>query len=251
MFLRLKAQSCEAKTAAGLICYSLSRSPARKTLTIYVKEDRAVHVRAPLFLNNREIIRFVERKAHWIVKSQKKLEARFSQIQRHSYRDGEQFLFLGHKYPLLYVPSQRKRIKMDFKNARFEAFVPLEMPCDQIEGNIQKALVSWYQTQAKRIVRERVPFWAQKLNVHIKKLTVRTQKRIWGSCYYKKGSVNINWKIVMAPLEVLDYIIVHELCHFFAPNHSRRFWDKVRSTFPDYGRSEAWLKEHEVLTRLS
>jgi predicted metal-dependent hydrolase len=250
VFLRLKAQSCEAQTAAGSISYSLSRSPRRKILTIYVKDDQRVCVLAPLFLSDQKIQHFVQRKAQWIVKHLNRFQSRFPQTARHGYRDGEEFLFLGQGYRLCYVPSELKRMKMELSVSGFEACVPLCMPHDQIEEKIKKAFFVWYRNQARKIVGERLPFWAQKLDVDIQKVVVRSQKRIWGSCYYRQKRININWKIAMLPLEVIDYIIVHELCHFYVPNHSKRFWAKVKSFFPHYESSEQWLQEHEALTRL-
>ncbi len=251
MFVRLKAQSCEAQTAAGLISYSLSRSPRRKNLTIYVKEDRHVRVLAPLLLGNKHIERFIQKKAHWIVRSLERLAARFPKTYQHSFRDGEEFLFLGQSYRLCYVPSDAKRIKMSFNGSRFEALVPISMSWEKIEESIKKALVVWYKVEAKRTVEERLPVWTKKLDLKIERVVVRTQKRIWGSCYYRLKRININWKIVMMPLKVVDYILIHELCHFYVANHSKRFWDKVRSIDPHYKVSEQWLKEYEAMTRLT
>lgn len=251
MFLRLKAQSCEAKTAAGSFFYFLCRSPRRKTLTIYVKEDRSIRVLSPLFLNNQKIESFIQRKASWILKSLKKQESRQLERKKRFYKDGETFLFLGQSYPLCYVPSEGQRTRIHFAGSRFEALVPLHMPCDRIEGYVKKAFFVWYKNQAKKIIEERLLVWRQKLDIQDEKVVVRSQKRIWGSSYYKTKRININWKVVMTPLYVIDYVIVHELCHFFVPNHSQRFWDKVKNVFPGYQDSEHWLKEHEALTRLS
>lgn len=251
MFLRLEAQRCEAKTAAGLIRYSLIRSSRRKTLTICVKADKAVRVLAPLFLNDNDIANFIQRKAFWIVKSVEKLDSRLRRSSSHHYQDGEKFLFLGESYPLCYVPSEAKRVKIDFNNSRFEALVPFHLLCGQAEAKIKKAFFIWYRNQAKKVVDERLRHWRQRLDADVKQVVIRTQKRIWGSSYYRTKRININWKIVMMPLDVIDYVIVHELCHLFIPDHSKRFWDKVKSVFPKYQDSEQWLKEHEGLTQLS
>jgi len=249
--LRLEVQRCEAKTAAGLIRYSLFRSPRRKSLTICVKADKEVHVFAPLFLSKRKILDFVQKKAFWIVKSAQKLESRFANRLLHHYCDGERFLFLGKEHLLCYVPSKLKRLKVERRDPRIEVSVPIAMPCDQIEKMVQKALFAWYRHEAQRVVKERALFWRQKLNIDVNKMVVRSQKRIWGSSYHRTKRVNINWKIIMAPLEVIDYVIVHELCHFSVPNHSRSFWEKVKDILPGYEDAENWLKEHEALTYLA
>lgn len=76
------------------------------------------------------------------------------------------------------------------------------------------------------------------------RITVKTQKRLWGSCNHHGRSINLNWMLVMTPLMVIDYVVVHELCHLLVPNHSRRFWKHVAQYFPDYQASEKWLKTH-------
>lgn len=246
---QLKAQSCEAKTAAGSISYSLSRSPKRRTLTICVHDDQHVRVFAPLFLKDKEIQGFVERKASWIIRSLTRLRSRVPD-KPHLYNDGEEFLFLGRTYRLCYAPSDLKRVNIKLCACGFEALVPLTMPHDQIPSKIKTGLLRWYRDQAQKIVATRLPLWRQKLNVDIQKVTVRSQKRLWGSCYYQRKCININWKIAMLPMAVIDYILAHELCHFYVPDHSRRFWDKLSGVCPDHPASEQWLKEHENLTRL-
>jgi predicted metal-dependent hydrolase len=76
------------------------------------------------------------------------------------------------------------------------------------------------------------------------KIAVKTQKRIWGSCHPRTKTINLNWMLVLAPLEVIDYVVVHELSHLDVPNHSRRFWKRVSGVMPDYRRQVQWLKEH-------
>ncbi|MCX5681136.1 MAG: SprT family zinc-dependent metalloprotease [Candidatus Omnitrophica bacterium] len=246
----LKTQNHEAVTSAGSIAYSLFRSSKRRTLAIAIGRDRQVRVLAPYCMHEQRITDFIHEKSQWIIKKIKELEHRFPAALKHYYIDGEEFLFLGRSYPLRHIPSERKRITVEMSD-RFEAFVPLDMPWKNIEQGIRKGLCSWYRKQAERIVRERLPLWVEKLGMGPQKVSIRTQKRIWGSCYCRTKSININWKIVMAPIEVIDYIILHELCHLYAPNHSKRFWDKVRGIFPSYKDCEKWLKNNEGLMSLS
>lgn len=219
-------------------------------MAISVDRQARVRVFAPTLMSEKRIIDFIHQKSHWITKKVKEFEARFPLLPKHHYRDGEEFLFLGKPYLLRYVPSDKKRIKIEIDHC-LEAFVPVNMPWEKSEHSLKRAILSWYRQQAERIVGERLPLWVQKLGLSPQKVRVRTQKRIWGSCYFKTRTININWKIVMAPLEVVDYIILHELCHLHAPNHSKRFWSKVRSIFPHFKDCEKWLKDNEGRMTLS
>ena len=99
--------------------------------------------------------------------------------------------------------------------------------------------------QAKEILGSRIFHYARKMQVEPKSISIKDQKRIWGSCQYRKQSINLNWRIVMSPLDVLDYVIVHELSHLVVPDHSKRFWRKVEDILPNYKQSRQWLKQNQ------
>lgn len=248
--MRSTVQKSEVKTPSGIIEYYLCRSPKRRTLAIAVDHRAEVRVFVPTFVHEAKVTEFIREKSRWIIEKVREFERRLLLISKHHYIDGEELLFLGKKYFLRYVPSEKKRVKIEISDC-LEAFVSVEVPWDRVEGYVKRAVLAWYRQQAKRIVGERLPIWTEKLGMSPHKIAIRTQKRIWGSCYYRKRIININWKIVMAPLEVIDYIILHELCHLHAPNHSKRFWDKVRSLLPHFKEYEKWLKENEPRMTLS
>ena len=97
---------------------------------------------------------------------------------------------------------------------------------------------------AVRIINERVAIYAEKLQLRPKKITVKDQRRRWGSCSARTGALHFNWRIVMAPPEVIDYVVVHELAHIRHPDHSRSFWSLVAQFIPDYKKRRKWLREH-------
>ena len=96
--------------------------------------------------------------------------------------------------------------------------------------------------QAMAVIPDKVRFYAEKIGVDYGRITIRNQKTRWGSCS-AKGNLNFNWRILMAPEAVCDYVIIHELCHLVHMDHSERFWKLVESVCPDYRRCRAWLKE--------
>lgn len=100
-----------------------------------------------------------------------------------------------------------------------------------------------YRKKAEMILTERVHYYEPILGVKVNRIHIKDQKTRWGSCSSKKN-VNLNWRLILAPQEVMDYVIIHELCHLIEMNHSRAFWELVESICPDYRERKQWLKEN-------
>jgi len=103
--------------------------------------------------------------------------------------------------------------------------------------------VQYYRKRAKEIITEKVRYYESRMDVKVNHITIREQKTRWGSCS-TKGNVNFNWKLILMPEEILDYVIVHELAHLKEMNHSAEFWDEVAAVIPDYKKHRQWLKEN-------
>ena len=174
------------------ISYQIIRS-SRKTMSLEIKADGSVVVRAPLRLSETKIQKFVEEKQEWILKNLEKIQKR---------------------------DAQKK--------------------------NVQKlsALERQHlQNKACVVIPRRVAYYAEKLGVSYGKITLRQQKTRWGSCA-ANGNLNFNWLLILAPPEVLDYVVVHELCHRMEMNHSQAFWKEVEKILPDYQERQKWLKDN-------
>lgn len=100
-----------------------------------------------------------------------------------------------------------------------------------------------FRRLAKEKIPKRVALFAEQVGVDYGKITIKDTKSRWGSCSYQ-GNLNFCWRLILAPEEVLDYIVVHELCHRLEMNHSARFWAEVKRVFPEYEKSKEWLKEN-------
>ena len=116
--------------------------------------------------------------------------------------------------------------------------VALEIRPDLNPGELQMLA-----DEALRVIPERVRFYAPVVGVTYGRITIRNQRTRWGSCS-AKGNLNFNCLLMKAPPEVLDYVVVHELCHRLEMNHSPRFWAQVERVLPDYKVSRKWLREH-------
>ena len=97
--------------------------------------------------------------------------------------------------------------------------------------------------ESVRVIPARVAFWAERLKVRYGRITIRNQRTRWGSCSHN-GNLSFNWRLVMAPDEVLDYVVIHELCHLKEMNHQKAFWKEVEEYCPDWRPQRRWLNQH-------
>lgn len=238
--------------------YQLTRSK-RKSLSIIIKKDGTIQVKAPNWLSKSQIDQFVQKKAGWIERKRSQLYALEQKKILHTFQEGDYFCFLGEDYRLQFhkaVPGQNAeaagRIVLDRKGKTLS--VRLESPKrSAVKGELEQ----WYIIQARKIFPERVQAYyptvaeaaqkaAQKEIGSVNRIAVRNQKTRWGSCSSKRN-LNFNWRLLMAPQEIIDYIVVHELCHLAFLNHSRQFWQLVEAILPDYRKRRNWLRENGAL----
>ena len=105
------------------------------------------------------------------------------------------------------------------------------------------AAIRWLREYARAEFEKKVRFYADKMQVSVNRIAVKEQKTRWGSCS-AKGTLSFNWRLMLAPPAILDYVVVHELCHLTHMNHSAAFWQAVEAVYPDYRSARRWLKEH-------
>ncbi len=247
-------------TPEGRISYLLRYSPNRRTMMIQIDNRAQVQVVVPLSARPTDIHRFLFQKAHWIITKIKELSAgapvgnfHLENSQRKTFADGQEFLFLGKKFPLSVQEcpqSSKTAVSLFFDGLRFAAVVPPALSRNEREAQIKERFLVWYQLQAKEILGSRVFHYTRVMEVGPKEIAIRSHKRIWGSCNYRKQTIHLNWQIVMSPMDVLDYVVVHELCHLRVPNHSKAFWQSVEKFLPDYKQHRMWLKvnqQHMIL----
>jgi predicted metal-dependent hydrolase len=207
----------------------------RKTLALIVKPDGSLIVRAPLRDSNESIQEFVEKNVQWIKKKQAEALATVPLAPK-QYIAGEMFMYLGNAYPLEIVKEQKKSLLLDdrFKLAQFA------------QSDAASVFEHWYRVQARQILYERVAFYSRQHDFQYRKIGITSARTRWGSCS-GNGSLNFSWRLIMAPVEVVDYVVVHELVHTIFHNHSTRFWNRVERIVPDYKERRKWLKKNGQL----
>lgn len=217
--------------------YRVQRSAKRRRLTITVERDRSVVVHAPVGISDEQIRQVVASKRQWIYD-----KTGHSQ----KYRDlphppgkelvsGESALYLGRQYRI-------EVVKTDLAAVRFiqRFFIPIA------QGNRVEALRDWYIDRAKEKIIPRVKVHAQQLGVDVAGIKIVDNRYRWGSCTVK-NNVSYNWRLIKAPMFVIDYVIIHELAHLIEGNHTPRFWNVVHAKAPMMDKAKAWLKENGQL----
>lgn len=224
------------------IAFEIIRGNREKTVAIYVNSPAGVVVRSPELIGEETIKKLIQKRAAWIVKRQELLKNQIPPATVKEFVSGEAFPFLGREYRLKVVKStSEKEGRCELRNKRFQVEINLSLDSGEAEKTIKRALMDWYLMRAKEKIQARVACFSRQIGRTPKSIEIKHQKMRWGSCSQSEG-IRFNWKIIMAPLSVLDYVIVHELCHLIYPHHSSQFWQKVQSILPDYKRRKEWLK---------
>ncbi|MBU3087433.1 M48 family metallopeptidase [Clostridium gasigenes] len=211
----------------------------RKTMSIEVNLEGKVRICAPIKLELKNILDVVEKKANWICKKQDELIERGSIRRVNKYINGETYLYLGNEYILnIECNEDIKKPKVVIKDNI------IQISYKQIDSATVKSILElWYRQKTLEVVIERVSNYTKFFAVSPKELKVKQQKRRWASCTYD-NRILFNWRISMAPIDVIDYIVVHEMCHMDFKDHSNNFWNRVKSVMPDYELYKLWLKDN-------
>jgi len=205
----------------------------RKTLSLIVQSDGTLTVRAPLRVSERQIRAFIHEKSAWIQEKQKIAQQSVRLNPPKVYRSGELFWFLGKTYALEVRASVPTVVYLDGKLFLRASALP----------HAQTALMRWYRIQADSVLAERTAVIARQHGFHYKQVKITSARTRWGSCS-STGTLSFPWRLVMAPLPVIDYVVIHELVHTEVRNHGPVFWKRVAALVPDYKSKMAWLKQN-------
>lgn len=204
----------------------------RKTLALYVIGSGNVEVRSPLQLPDLEIQKFVEKHREWINKRQKELGESSSKPK--TYTEGSLFYFLGFTYPLIIKPLSHPPLSFDGAS-----FILSKTHRDKAKD----LFMSWYKREAIRLIKDHVEALSKQYNLKFKGVKITNAKSRWGSCN-GKNNLSFSLRLVLAPVSVIDYVVVHELAHTLHHNHSKSFWREVSRYCPNYKVERKWLKQH-------
>jgi predicted metal-dependent hydrolase len=220
------------------LSYSVERSARRKKLTITVERDRTVVVHAPLTTSQETIQRVVDTKRQWILQKIHH-DQKYQDLPHPPGKElvsGESALYLGRPYRVEIVKDGLAEVQL---TGRFL------IPASHVVRR-RGALRQWYLARAKEKILPRVERHAHTLGVEFKRAKIVDSRYRWGSCT-SQDDLTFNWRLIKAPMLVIDYVIVHELAHLMEANHTPRFWNIVRTHVPYAAKARAWLAENGQL----
>lgn len=212
--------------------YSIQYSN-RKTLSIIVERDRSVIVRAPLNTSKEVIEKEISKRKFLLFQKINHPQKYETPKSRKEFVSGESLLYLGKNYKMEVVQESIGGIQFDSKFYISQAN----------QTNAEQLFKSWYFKQAEEKIIPKAKFHAKNLGVNFKAIKILDLKYRWGSCT-PKDNINFNWRLIKAPIYVIDYIIVHELTHLLESNHTPEFWNIVSVQLPHYNKAKDWLKDN-------
>jgi predicted metal-dependent hydrolase len=222
---------------SSTIEFSVVKSRRMKTSEIIVEPNK-VTIRTPFNKPVSEIRKLIQKKASWIRKKQLDYKRRVPQIIRPTFLDGSTLPYLGSNYRLKVINNSRIGEKIELANRHFS--VSLNDP-DHSKKKIKLLYERWLETAAEDFVLKKIELYSRQLGVTTKDIKFRNLRGRWGSAT-KHGVVTLNTNLFKAPPDIIDYMILHELCHLKIKEHSHKFWDLVHKFIPNYQDKIDWLK---------
>jgi len=204
----------------------------RRSIALIVTRDAKVVVRAPLHTSVNSIESFINSKEAWVRRKLSEVEG-CPAYQEKKFNNGEPFLFLGKTHNLCIDDNNDGEIRIDEE---------IKIP-KKFESSVREKLTKWYRREAENVIKKRCMLYAVLSGLEPRSIKITSARQRWGSCG-SKGTLNFNWRLVMAPIEVIDYVVVHELVHLRQKDHSRFFWAQVGNILPDYKFRKKWLKDN-------
>lgn len=215
----------------------------RKTICIRIESDGNITVITPLRISKESINAVVKDKGSWILQKKMEVVNRSSEKINREIKEGNTFRYLGEEYPLhIIYDDNLKKIKVELKDVDgSRAFIIYSNTYDTEKMKLQ--LEKWYRARTLEIVKEKIALYEDNFKDKVTDVRVKEQKKRWASCT-GKNAILFNWRCSMAPENVIEYIVVHEMCHLDFKNHSKDFWNRVAEILPDYKEKHEYLRNN-------
>lgn len=209
----------------------------RRTIALIVSNDAALIVRAPMRTTLGFIRNLIFKKRSWINKKKKQVLENGGLVKSRKFTDGEEFLYLGETYKLKIQDCGEVTLTD-------RLYFP-----EKYLNDSRAKMIQWYKKKALETITERADLYRKITGWEFSSISVTRAEKRWGSCG-PGGSINFSWKLIMAPVNMIDYVVVHELAHISEKNHANRFWNKVKAVIPDYEQREKWFRDNRRILSL-
>lgn len=216
------------------IPYKLIRSN-RKSIRLVINSEAQLIIQAPLNITESEIAGVIKKKKRWITERQKKISASAAKLTPVVIKNGGNFLYMG----FYYIIQMDNVSKVQFSGGN--VILP--------RGYTKEKVTSWLKKSARKILCENVEKHASVMGVSYSSIRISSARTRWGSCN-GKDNLSFTWRLILCPQDAIDYVIIHELCHTRFKNHSRGFWEMVKSFYPDFKEQKNWLKVNRKIMDL-
>lgn len=216
------------------ISYQVVRSN-RKSVALVINNKADLIVRAPTHMSDEAIDAFVQKKRRWINEKQQQVAVFGEKHPTVVVETGESIMYLGSSYAIIKDNVAMVEISGN------ELIIPEDFDI--------VSLTTWLKEQAMKIISDRVAMYANVMGVTPGTVKMSDAKARWGSCS-GKNNLNFAWRLIMCPLSVIDYVVVHELSHITYKNHSQAFWARVKTVLPTYEDDQEWLKVNKKLMEI-
>lgn len=201
----------------------------RKSLTISLNHLRKITIKAPIFVLNRDIMNFINANTSWI---QKKLIHNTQHAKFYNFLIGTTTPLLGNEVDII---QGTHSVVIKYINNNFY------LPRGDID--VKKAFIKWYRDYTRKEITRLVDYYCVKQDVKYNKIYIKSQKTRWGSCS-SKLNLNFNWKIILTPMHLINYLVIHEVCHLVYMDHSKNFWNLVSKYDKDYIKNRKELQNY-------
>ncbi|WP_105614057.1 M48 family metallopeptidase [Vallitalea okinawensis] len=206
----------------------------RKTMEIRLLPPNHIRVISPKGVPKSEIEKVLRKKEAWLLGKLDEL-AQFEPVTKQM-KSGEMFYYLGNQIPMMIHKGNKDHVV--FHDDRIEMHIK-----NEASNHMKQVLINAYSDATMQWIKFFVDKYVDQMTVKPQKIRIKNQRKRWGSCSSKKN-LNFNWRLSMMPIEVIEYIVVHEMCHLIHLNHSKDFWQLVEKFLPDYKLRQEWVKKH-------
>jgi predicted metal-dependent hydrolase len=228
------------------ISYTLKRSARARCARLEIRQATGLTIVIPKYYDTNDISDLMQKKKRWILNNLTRYCQKRPPVIGKELKSGDSIPYLGQELKLVLRQNQESADSAVLEGNN------LIIRLGNNTNGLDLVLEHWYRLQAAQLIKEKADELSARFGLAYNKLTIRGQRSRWGSCSHK-SNLSFNWKLMMTPEPVIDYVVTHELLHIKEMNHTRRFWQLVSEHCPQWRERRKWLKEHEaeLTTRLS
>jgi predicted metal-dependent hydrolase len=229
---------------------TLRRSPRARHIRLQIKSDKPeLILTIPRWTLEIEINHFLQKQAGWIEKHWSKIEKQSKLRPKPKYLDGDTFYYFGEPLTLELIPSYLNKPIVRVRENKMQISIYRYVTRPEGIKIIKKTIHEFYKQKASEVIHDRLQYFNEHYQFKYNRVTFRNQSTRWGSCSAQKN-LNFNWRLIMAPIQIIDYVVVHEMCHLEQMNHSKKYWDLVAQRMPNHKEVRKWLRTNQFLLKI-